>query len=207
MTIDDVQMDDELKELWLQLRKLHMALRDYTKGTYNRVNPFIENLFEWKEKGSYLGGKNVTIYDSTFISGQPTIGDNTWIGPFCIIGAQGGLTIGKNCSIATGVRIMTHDSVKWALSGGKMPYENKPTSIGDCCFIGVSSVITSGSHIGKHCLVCAGAVVTGIVEDFSIVGGVPARTIGRVHIDNEKNVDLEFFKKNDTSLIDEFKMD
>jgi acetyltransferase-like isoleucine patch superfamily enzyme len=194
MDIDDVKLDEELESLWRQLKRLHRALRDHTYKRYSRVNPFVENLFDWKEKGEFFGGKNVTIYDSTTIVGDVKIGDHTWIGPFCSLDGTAGLVIGRYCSISLGCQLLTHDTVKWALSGGKMSYEYANTKIGDCCFLGSYTVISKGVTIGNHCLIAAGAVVTKDVGDFIIAGGVPARPIGRVHLDSQGKVHLVYNK-------------
>ena len=191
---NDLFLDEDLLSLWQKLQSLHFRLRDYTKKKYNRVNPFNEELFDWKEKGRYFGGVNVTVYDSTIISGNVKIGGNTWIGPFCSIDGTGGLTIGCFCCISTGVRVLTHDTVRWALSGGKCEYEYAPTSIGNCCFIGVNSIILRGVRIGNHCLIGAGSIVNRDLPDFSIAAGVPAEIIGKVEI-KEGKVELKYFKK------------
>lgn len=191
--IEELQLDKELLTLWKQLQLLHFKLRDYTKRKYNRVNPFAEDLFEWKEKGKFFGGKNVTIYDSTTITGDVKIGNDTWIGPFCSINGTAGLTIGNFCSLSTGVRILTHDTVKWSLSGGKESYEYSPVSVGDCCFIGVNSTILKGVKLGNHCLVGANSVVNKSFEDFSIIAGAPAKKIGEVEI-KDGEVKLRYFK-------------
>ena len=110
------------------------------------------------------------------------IGDNTWIGPFCSLDGTGGLTVGSFCSISAGVQILTHDTTKWALSGGKEPYEYSPVSIGDCCFIGTGAIILRGIKIGSHCLIGASTVVNKDVPDFSLAAGVPANIIGKVEL-------------------------
>ena len=46
-------------------------------------------------------------------------------------------------------------------------------------WIGAGAVVLGGSHIGHGAVVAAGAVVRGIVEAETIVGGIPARVIGR----------------------------
>ena len=176
-------MKDDLA-LLKQLKQLHYTLRDKTKNKYNRVNPFIEDLFDWKEKGAYCGSKNTTIYDSATVIGDVKIGNNVWIGPFCIIDGTGGLTIGNFCDISTGVKIFTHDTIKCALSGGKCKIEYAPVSIGNCCFIGTDTVILKGVKIGNHCLVGANSLVNKNFKDFSIVAGIPAKKIGEVEIKN-----------------------
>ena len=181
------------KSLLETLQSLHKKLRDETYSKYKRINPFYEDLFEWKERGQFWTHKdNVTIYNSATISGSVDIGDHTWVGPFVTLDGSGGLKIGRNCSIAVGCQLMSHDTVKWALSGGAEPYEHKPIIIGDSCFIGSFAVICKGVEIGSHCLIAAGAVVTKDVKPFEIVGGIPAKNIGWVEVDLNKSVTLRF---------------
>jgi acetyltransferase-like isoleucine patch superfamily enzyme len=190
MKPSDVELDPRLRDLWQQLLDLRRTLRDATRARYGRVNPFNEDLFDWKEKGEFAGGKDVTIYDSATLVGDVTIGDHTWIGPFCSLDGTGGLTIGSYCSISSGTHLMTHDTVKWALSGGRAAYEYAPIRVGDHCFLGVSSVVTRGVTIGDSCVVGAGAVVTSDLPALSIAAGVPARVIGRVVIGDDGQVTL-----------------
>ena len=136
-------------------------------------------------------GKNITIYDSCTITGNVKIGENTWIGPYTALDGTGGLTIGKNCSISASVNIISHDTVKWALTGGKKGYENEPISIGDNCFIGTGAFISKGISIGNCCLIGAGAVVTKNIPANSIAFGVPARIVGKVIVNNQ-DVVLEY---------------
>lgn len=50
--------------------------------------------------------------------------------------------------------------------------------IGEDSFIGAGAIILPGTTIGKSCIVGAGAVVKGIVQDHSIMAGNPAKIIG-----------------------------
>lgn len=193
MNIEDVALDKDLTLLWRQLQMLRSQLQEHTWSRYRRVNPFNEDLFDWKDKGRFVCGKDVTVYDSTTVVGNVSIGDHSWVGPFCSLDGTGGLSIGKYCSISAGTHIQTHDTVKWALSGGRIPYEYSSVTIGDCCFIAVNAVITSGVTVGNHCVVAAGAVVTNDVADYSMVAGVPARLIGRVEL-KDASVELIFGK-------------
>ena len=69
-----------------------------------------------------------------------------------------------------------HTGVPWTSRS------SKPTSGSGRCGsrwadIGVNAVILPGVTVGKGAIVGAGAVVTGDVEPFSIVAGVPARLL------------------------------
>ncbi|MEC9261804.1 MAG: acyltransferase [Pseudomonadota bacterium] len=177
-------------------KQFYQQTQQESMSRFRRMNPLMENVVCWKEKGRLWCGedRNVTIYDSTTLHGNVDIGLNTWIGPFCSLdGGEVGLTIGKNCSISAACHILTHDSVRWALSGGKAEYEYAATSIGDFCFVATGCVITKGVRLGKHCLVAANSVVTKSFPDNSIVGGVPAKRIGTVVIDTEGDVELHYF--------------
>jgi hypothetical protein len=93
-----------LEKLMNDLRTLHYHLRGETFKKYKRINPFCEDLFDWKERGAFWlkQNKGVTIYNTTTLVGDVEIGENTWIGPFCALDGTGGLSIGKNCSISSG---------------------------------------------------------------------------------------------------------
>jgi len=184
------RLDKNDSALFYQLNHLSNSLRDYTKQKYNRINPFCENLFDWKDKGNYVteNKSGVTIYDSTTIVGDVIIGDNTWIGPFCSLDGTAGLHIGKYCSISLGCQVLTHDTAKWALSGGKQSYEYEGTKIGNCCFLGSYVVVLKGITIGDHSLIAAGSVVVENVKPYSIMGGVPAKKIGDVMIGEDGKV-------------------
>jgi acetyltransferase-like isoleucine patch superfamily enzyme len=177
--------DEYLDQLHSELRALHERLRSETLGAYRRMNPFTEDLFDWKERGRAWTGddRGVTIYDSTSVVGDVEIGHETWIGPYCSLDGTGGLTIGHHCSVSSGCELLTHDTARWAISGGAASYEYAPTRIGDCCFLGSRVVVTKGVTIGDHCLLAAGAVVTTDLPGYSIAAGVPARRIGTVMID------------------------
>ena len=157
------------------------------------MNPLAEDLINWKERGFFWSGDNtITIYESTTVLGNVEIDSNTWVGPFCLLDGTGGLKIGSNCSISTGVQILTHDSVKWALSGGRAEYDYSPTLIGKNCFVGSHAIITRGCIVGNNCLIAAGAVLTKSFPNNSIIAGVPAKKIGNVLI-TKNDIKLEYY--------------
>ncbi len=148
------------------------------KTQYNRVLPVNELLSDRWEKADYLGfGKKTSIYDSSIVFGNVTVGENTWIGPYTILDGSGDLTIGSNCSISTGVQIYTHDTVQWAISGGKEPYEYNATIIEDNCYLGPNTTVAKGVTLGKGTVVGANSFVNKSFPEGSKIAGNPAKEI------------------------------
>lgn len=183
------QLENELKELHEKLRKKMM-------DKWNRSLPFEDELFDRWERAKFLGfGEGSSVYQSSHIFGDVGVGKNTWIGPFTILDGSGGLEIGDYCSVSSGVQIYTHDTVKWALSGGKMAYEYSPVKIGNFCCIGSLSLIEKGVTIGDHCLVGANSFVKGNIPPNSVVAGTPAKIVGKVEINEKGEVKLRYLRK------------
>jgi acetyltransferase-like isoleucine patch superfamily enzyme len=115
-----------------------------------------------------------------WITGEPDIGEGTWIGAFTLIDGQGGLTIGKGVNVSTGAAILTHNTVKRCVTEGRYTQvDRKPTIIEDFVFIGENATILMGSRIGHHSVIGAGAVVREDTEipPYSLVVGVPGRVV------------------------------
>jgi len=104
-------------------------------------------------------GQGVSVYDSSLVYGEVTIGDHTWVGPFTILDGSGNLSIGSYCSICAGVQIYTHNSVKWSLSGGKEGYSYAPVVIGSRCYIGPNAVICQGVYIPDGSIIPAHSII------------------------------------------------
>jgi acetyltransferase-like isoleucine patch superfamily enzyme len=184
---------DELKK---ELLELFEELRDHRRHHWKRVLPIGDEISDRWEKARYLGfGEGTSIYDSSVVIGDVKVGKNTWIGPFTILDGSGGLEIGDNCSIASGVQIYSHETVFWALSGGRMDYTRIKTTIGNCCYIGPNAIVSQGVKIGNHCLVSANSLVNIELGDYSIVRGTPCKIIGKVTIDRNGKVRLVMNKR------------
>lgn len=125
------------------------------------------------------------------VTGDPSVGEGTWVGAFAVLDGSGGLSIGVGCDISIGAQIYTHSSAKRCVSGrAHEAVDRLPTTLGDRVFVGANAVINMGVVIGDGAVIGAGAVVTDDVEPGSIVAGVPARVIGRVRIEGS-SVDFE----------------
>ena len=145
------------------------------------------------QKGITLGD-NVTIAKHTTIQCTGvirhlgiglTIGDNSAIGAYSFLGAQGGITIGEN--VIMGPRVGLHaenhlyddPTIPIRLQGER----RQGIVIEDNCWIGASSIILDGVQIGYGSVIAAGSVVTKNVAPYSVMAGVPARLI-RIRIES-----------------------
>ncbi len=169
------------------LRSTYEHLRKEMMEKWQRDLPLSELLFDRWERAKHLGfGEGASVYHNSYIYGDVKVGDHTWVGPFTLLDGSGGIVIGDFCSISSGVQIYTHDTVKWALSGGKAAYERESVTIGNCCYIGSQTVIAKGVHIGDHSVVGACSFVNRSIPAFSIAVGAPARIIGRVEVNGDQ---------------------
>lgn len=142
------------------LQTLNFSLRLFYRSKWHRTLPFCEQIFDRWEKAKFLGfGEGSSIYDSSLVFGDVKIGTKTWVGPYTVLDGTGGLEIGSFCSISAGVQIYSHDSIRWALSGGKSNYEYAPVKIGDRCYLGPNVIVGKGVTIENGCVVGANTVV------------------------------------------------
>ena len=92
------------------------------------------------------------------------------------------ITIGSNVTISREVLFLTHDfsiSQGLAASGKECGgYFMGKITIEDNRFIGARVTVLPNTHIGKNCIIGAGTVVKGKIEENSIMLGNPARCIG-----------------------------
>jgi len=104
------------------------------------------------------------------------IGERSRINRDCCLDARGGLWIGRDVSVSPGVTILTAEHPP---DDEEFRVETGPVRIEDHVFIGTRAIILPGVTVGAGAMVAAGSVVTRDVPALSIVGGVPARPIGR----------------------------
>ena len=162
---------NNLKMFWLQRRR-------EVDASFSRTLPFADYIVDRWEKAKELGfGEGSSIYDSALVLGDVKVGSNTWIGPSVVLDGSGGLVIGSYCSISAGVQIYSHDTAKWAISGGKADYEYARTCIGNNCYIGPNTVVAKGVTIGDGCLIGANSLVLHDISSGAKAYGTPCREV------------------------------
>ena len=132
--------------------------KDFTLG----ANSIIDCTGLMRELGESLEiGNNVGISPSftMFVRGKVKIGDDTIIGPNVTIVAE------------------NHNANDVEKEIRKQGTRRGGIIIGDNCWIGAGVTILDGVEIGNGSIVAAGAVVNKNVEEYTIVGGVPAKML------------------------------
>ena len=114
--------------------------------------------------------------------GYIRIGDRSHIDVFSALHGQGGISIGNNCAIASGVVIYSQSNQYKddnSLDIIDQPIVFESVVIESGVWIGANATILPGIKIGCGAIVGAGALVNKNVTAYEIVAGVPARTIGK----------------------------
>ena len=147
-----------------------------------------------------IGGPNIEVGDYTiyndFVNDPREFQKNNVLYHYPI--NQDRLVIGKFCSIACGAKFLFNSAnhtmaslstytfplffEEWGLEKEKVSeaWDNKgDIVIGNDVWIGYEAVILSGVPIGDGGIIGSRAVVTKDVPPYTIVGGVPAKTIRR----------------------------
>ncbi len=107
-----------------------------------------------------------------------TIGRDVFINSGCHFQDQGGIAIGDGSLIGHNVVLATINHDLSPLNNRENHYA--PIVIEEHVWIGSNATILPGVTIGRWAVVAAGAVVTKDVEEYTVVGGVPAKEIRKV---------------------------
>lgn len=110
-----------------------------------------------------------------FHVGRLRVGEGTLINRGVYLDNRGGITIGKQVSIAHDARIYTmgHD-----VHDASFATKAAAVQIDDHAVVFAGAMIMPGVHLGEGSVVMAGSVVTKSVPAFRMVGGNPAQDIG-----------------------------
>lgn len=206
-----MQYREILRESNLYREYKLFKLRRYNKKNNLKIKSIYASL-----KASY--GKEVLISKDTYIA------DDVEIGDYSYVNANSSLencTIGKFCSISSGVHISPWEHNLNHITTHPVAYENclrerEKVRIGNDVLISLNCIILEGIVIGDGAVIGAGAVVTKDVLPYEVVGGVPAKHIKFRFDENEIkkirnlewwnwskekiNMNLEFLQKKSTQI-------
>lgn len=109
------------------------------------------------------------------------IGDNVGISPGAFISVRGSVRIGSDTIFGPNVSLFAENHI---FSDKETPIylqgaTRKGIEIGADCWLGANVTVLDGVKIGNGCVIAAGAVVNSDVAPYTIVGGIPAKEIGK----------------------------
>lgn len=132
--------------------------------------------FFYRISGMKIGdGSTIHMGAKFYDPGNIRIGEDSIIGEGVVLDGRDKLIIGDHVDIASEAMIYNaeHD-----VHDAEFKAKTEPVYIQDYVFVGPRAIILPGITVKKGAIVAAGAVVTKDVEEYSIVGGVPAKVIG-----------------------------
>ena len=130
-------------------------------------------------------GPDVTL-SAGMVPGQVCVTDTVVrIGDRCLIGRGSGivghLAIDIGDDVWTGhfvyITDQNHGYDDPLLPISKQSQPERPVIIGDGSWLGHGTVVLPGAQIGRHVVIGANSVVSGVIPDYSIAVGAPARVI------------------------------
>lgn len=118
------------------------------------------------------------------------------------------IRIHDNVKVASNVTFYEHDAINSVfqhIQHGKWKTHHTCIEIFENCFIGGGSILIGNLRIGPNAIVAGGSVVTKDVHPGTIVGGNPAKMIGRFDDLLEKRMKEDYNKPslNDEEMIKE----
>jgi acetyltransferase-like isoleucine patch superfamily enzyme len=126
-----------------------------------------------------------------FGDGTVAIEDDVYIGDDCIVSCAAHVRIGAGTLLGHGVQIFDNNShpleraareSDWTAirgAGTRAEIESAAVTIGAGAWVGFGVFVLKGVAIGDGAIVGAGSVVTSDVAPGTVVGGNPARPLGR----------------------------
>jgi acetyltransferase-like isoleucine patch superfamily enzyme len=143
----------------------------------HRVLPFALRPLLYRLCGFEID-RSATLQGSVrfFNARRLAIGEGTLVNRGVYLDNRAGIVIGRNVSIAHDARIYTlgHD-----VHDATFATRGQAVRIDDYAVLFAGAMVMPGVHLGVGAVVMAGSVVTKDVAPYRIVGGNPARDLGR----------------------------
>ncbi len=145
-------------------------------------------------------GKGTVIFDTPVIVGEKNIAQKLIIGSNCIIGPgayfdlAGKIIIHDRAALGPQLTVITgtHDIGSPYKRLGKV--KARDVEIGEGVWMGARCMILPGVKVGNGAVVAAGAVVNKDVPENTLVGGVPAKVIRELSLEDQPAKVLDPFR-------------
>ncbi len=129
-----------------------------------------------------------TITGHGGIYARLTIGEECWINIGLVLNLGNRVTIGDRVSIGHEVMLLTESHEMGPERQRAARLISMPIVIGSGVWIGARAIILPGVTIGDGSVIAAGAVVAQDVPPNVLVGGVPARVVRELPLDEPRPV-------------------
>lgn len=180
--ISDKDVFEEMKKCRSLLQKLNTA--DWTD--FENIAIIVKELLG-KSENAFIAPPFMCDYGSHIETGK-----NFYANYNCTILDVAKVKIGDNCMLGPNVAIYTAGHPIYPTTRNSAYEYGKEITIGDNVWIGGSSVICPGVHIGSNTVIGAGSVVTKNIPDWCIAVGNPCKVIREI-----KDEDMRKLFKNE----------
>lgn len=172
-----LSLDEIIQKTWVRIQTIFEEILIYKLHVTGSIPSHHFRRLVYRIAGMGIGtGSSIHMYTRFYHPSGVRVGKGTIIGEQATLDGRGGLHIGDHVDIASQVMLYTseHD-----LHDEHFSPIIAPVTIEDYVFIGPRVIILPGVTVGKGAIIAAGAVVTKDVPPMTIVGGVPAKEIGK----------------------------
>ena len=131
-------------------------------------------------EGSRVNGPLIIMGRFNDLAGL-RVGSHTHIGADSLLDLTGNITIGSRVAVSPRCSIITHLNVGEGILKEKYRPAKADVIIEDDAYIGACVTILHGIKIGKGAIIAAGALVNKDVPDHTMVAGIPAKLVKKLH--------------------------
>ena len=166
--------DRAVMEEQKRTRKILHRLNTVDPSDFDEIGRLVKELFGKSDK-AFVNPPFYCDYGFHIETGK-----NFFANYNCTIIDVARVTIGDNCQFAPNVSIYTAGHPVHPDSRNSLYEYGIGVSIGDNVWIGGSTVILPGGHIGSNTVIGAGSVVTKDIPDWVVAAGNPCKVIRKI---------------------------
>ena len=166
--------DRAVMEEQKRTRKILYRLNTVDPSDFDEIGRLVKELFGKSDK-AFVNPPFYCDYGFHIETGK-----NFFANYNCTIIDVARVTIGDNCQFAPNVSVYTAGHPVHPDSRNSLYEYGIGVSIGDNVWIGGSTVILPGVHIGSNTVIGAGSVVTKDIPDWVVAAGNPCKVIRKI---------------------------
>lgn len=166
--------DDSVMEQQKKTRRILQRLNFADRSDFDLISSIVKELLG-KSENAFINPPFYCDYGFNIETGK-----NFFANYNCTIIDVARVIIGDNCQMAPNVSIYTAGHPVHPVSRNSLYEYGISVTIGDNVWIGGSTVILPGIHIGSNTVIGAGSVVTKDIPEWCIAAGNPCKVIRKI---------------------------